>query len=83
MLPKNWKKEIYIKFQGRKTNDSKCAHKWVIMFFANLANNGRRCSLLFFKTVLFVVFDVDTSVNANGVRFRIHLRLENINPIEI
>ena len=51
--------------------------------FCNLANNGRRCSLLFFKTVLFVVFDVDTSVNANGVRFRIHLRLENINPVEI
>ena len=51
--------------------------------FCNLANNGRRRSRLFFKTVLLVVFDIDAIVNANGVRFRIHLRLENINPVEI
>ena len=49
----------------------------------NLTKDFWSCPRLFFEAILLVISDVDASVNANWIRFRVLLDLERVNPIEV
>ena len=49
----------------------------------HLTRNCRGCSRLLFKTVLFIILDVNTAVNAYRIRFRVLLGLESVDPVQM